>query len=238
MTLSDYKRPFSQGDFRGYFRWSKALSRALGGKVYHACHKDELKDIVSSETLGLRSEWSIDLPNHGSWSAPGTWTGLNHFTSGNNYGPCLIEFPIEILNGRHFMVFRRVGERHRHFFVQYEARIPIFSFGKEVWRKVNPRSYFTGSGDELCVKPGAIYDIIVTQPISLDHAEIDGVNHPSCIPGKCEGHGVRKSRRLVEEMAKADWKWYMEKSRIFRKVIKRNPLLDGLEVELFDPDKD
>lgn len=236
MALPDYKRPFSQEDFRGYFRWSKKFSKELGGKLYHACHQDELEDIVMRETLGLRSQWSIELPNHGTWSAPGTWTGLNYFAAGNGYGPCLIEFPIEVLNGRHFMVYRRVGERHGYFFVQYEARIPIFSFGKDIWRQVEPRSYFAGSGKDIGHKTGAIYDIVVTQPIPLANAVIDGVDHPYCIPGKCGGSRKRESRRLVDKIAKMDWKWYMENSRNFNKVMKRYPLLEGAEVELFNPE--
>ena len=134
--LPDYKRPFDQPDFRGYFRWSARLSRALGGQVYHACHEDELEQIIEAGQIALRSEWQLKLPKHGTWSAPGVWVGLNYFHAGNNYGPCVIKLPIATLDGCNFMVFRReAAVRNRYFFVQYESRIPIFSFGKNLWHQ-------------------------------------------------------------------------------------------------------
>jgi hypothetical protein len=142
MELPDYKRAFDQPDFRGYFKWTLNLSRAFGGSLYHACHKDELIEILDNGQLDLRSTWSLNLPNHGKWSPPGVWVGLNYFQArGNFYGPLLFKFPMSVLNGRHFMVFRRTGDRHRIFFIQYEARIPIYSFDKNLWRQVDPEHY-------------------------------------------------------------------------------------------------
>jgi len=132
MTLSDYQRPFDPIDFRGYFTWSKKLSKKLNGEyLYHACHWDELKNIIKKNSLPLRSRWAIDLPEHGVCAVPGVWCGLNYFYNRNHYGPFLIRFPLSVLEGKQFIAFRRgdKSERHRYFFVQYDAKIPIYSFG-------------------------------------------------------------------------------------------------------------
>jgi hypothetical protein len=241
MPEPDYKRPFEQTDFRGYFRWSQSLTKQLGGSLYHACHEDELTEILDAGKLGLRSKWKIELPEHGLWSAPGTWTGLNYFYNGNHYGPLLIEFPLTVLDDRHFMVFRRTESRHRYFFVQYEAQIPIYSFGtkqssKEPWRRVKPGAYFDESGEQLSMKRGAIYDIVITAPISLTHAEFSGVSHPKCIPGKCSGLSSTKSHKLLSQIAIDKFKAEMLQNEHYLRMIKRFPLLAGQTVELPNPD--
>jgi hypothetical protein len=96
------------------------------------------------------------------------------------------------------MAFRRQGDdRHRYFFVQYEARIPVYSFGKQVWRNINPATYFKDvNGDNLEMKPGAIYDIVITQPLSLKGVSIKAVNHPWCVAEICNnGMSLRRSSR-------------------------------------------
>ncbi len=57
----DYKKPFCTEDFRGYFKWTKVLSRRLQSHLYHACHRDELIKIIEDEALVLRSKWSLNL---------------------------------------------------------------------------------------------------------------------------------------------------------------------------------
>ena len=236
IALPDYKRPFERSDFRGYFRWSAALTRKLGGRLYHACHPDELEITLETEELGLRSEWSLKLPKHGLWNAPGTWVGLNYFVRGNQYGPCLIEFPLSVLNGRHFMVFRRTSDRKRYFFVQYEARLPIYSFGKKLWRNVNAASYFTKNGKTRLQKTaGAIYDIVITHPLSLAEVTIKGVNHPSCISKKCTGSNALKSKAAVDKLAVKDWRAWMADSDEYNRFIGRFPSAVGSKVKLFDP---
>ena len=217
------------------------MTKRLGGSLYHVCHEDELRDILDAGELGLRSEWKIRLPEHGLWSAPGTWTGLNYFHNGNQYGPLLIEFPLTVLDGRHFMVFRRVGSRKRYFFVQYEAQIPIYSFGtkqssKEPWRRVKPDAYFDDSGEQLSMVRGAIYDIVITTPVPLEHAEIRSVNHPKCIPGKCGGLTSAKSRALLSQIAIEEFEAEMPQDAHYLRMLGRFPLLAGQEVELPDPD--
>ena len=239
MPEPDFKRPFDQPDFRGYFRWTAKLTSRLGGSLYHACHEDELQEILDAEELGLRSDWSLRLPKHGLWTAPGTWTGLNYFQAGNHYGPCLIRFPLSVLNGKHFMVFRRVSsDRHRHFFVQHETRLPIYSFGKKLWRNVDPCHYFTSSASKkgkLQLKPGAIYDIVITAPIAIQDVEIVGVDHPKCISGKCSGCSQKESGNMVKRCAIADWKAWMEVTSEYQNTIRRFPNLVGTKVTLFDP---
>ena len=229
----DYKRPFSVQDFRGYFTWSASLSQNLNGHLYHACHEDELLDVLKSECLNLRSNWAIDLPVHGTCEVRGTWTGLNFYTNGNKYGPFLIQFPVSVLNGKQFMVFRRVGDRHRHFFVQYEAMIPIYSFEENKWRKVNAEHYF----DEddilgLSLKPRAIYDIILTQPLSLKRAVIRTVDHPDCIARKCDGASASISAERLSEISKTEFRKALRSSDWYREFIKQFPDLVGAEVTL------
>ncbi len=206
----------------------------LSGNLYHACHSDELIDILDDECLDLRSKWSLKLPAHGLYSVPGSWTGLNYFSRGNNYGPFLIRFPLSVLNGKSFMVFRRKGsDRHRHFFVQYEAKIPVYSFGKKLWRTVNPGYYFNKSDDGLLtLKRGAIYDIIITEPLSIRTATIEGVYHPQCVPGKCGGMTLSESTKLVRKLARKRFKEYLRESRFYERLIKQFPDLEGEEIIL------
>ena len=200
--LPDYQRSFDATDFRGYIRWSTSFSRKLSAKLYHACHLDELQVVVEADELGLRSSWSLDLPVHGNWSSPGVWTGLNNYAArGNFYGPFLVTFPLNVLDGRRFMVFRRTGtDRHRHFFVQYEARIPVYSYKGKVWRKVNTGNYFLKEANgNYWLQPGAIYDFVLTQPVPLTFASIEATHHPNCIPKKCSGSTKTKGRKQLND---------------------------------------
>jgi hypothetical protein len=230
--LPDYQRAFDQPDFRGYFRWTAKLSDALGGSVYHACHKDELKEILDAGEVDLRSEWALRLPKHGEWSAPGVWVGLNYFANGNFYGPLLIKFPISILNGRHFMVFHRQGDRKRYFFVQYEARIPIYSFGRELWRKVNPEYYFDKSGKSVSKKNGAIYDIVLTNALDLDDYAVKAVEHPKCISGKCGGTAYSTNEKVLLGIAKRQAKQMFAESARVQGLLEQFPCLEGQLVKL------
>ena len=72
MSEPDYKRPFDQEDFRGYIKWTQKFTQQYAGDhLYHACHEEELRQILDEGELGLRSQWSMQLPNHGLWHAPG-----------------------------------------------------------------------------------------------------------------------------------------------------------------------
>lgn len=238
MQLPDYKRPFDQPDFRGYFRWSAKLSQAIGGSVYHACHEDQLSDFVDKGELSLRSEWALRLPNHGTWSAPGIWVGLNYFYRGNHYGPLLIKFPVHILNGLHFMVFRREGDdRNRYFFVQYESRIPIYSFGKNLWRNVNPEHYFDKRGRRIQKKAGAIYDIVLTNPIKFVDFEVGPVKHPRCISETCDGCTVKESEEALLRVAKREARWLVSQSMEIQTLLNRFPCLEGTRVKLVRADE-
>jgi hypothetical protein len=230
-----YKRPFSPRDFRGYFTWSKVLTESLSANLYHACHRKELEGILKKGALQLRSKWSIRLPEHGLCEVPGVWTGLNYFTGGNRYGPFLIEFPLHVLNGRRFMAFRREdSDRNRYFFVQYEAQIPIFSFKGEVWRRVRARAYFHKyKQGRYCRKPGAIYDIVLTQMVPFRHARsVKAVSHPSCIPGKCSGLCLRHAREQLIDIAVDEFASRLEENGILRQMIRKFPDLEGETVEV------
>ena len=134
------------------------------------------------------------------------------------------------------MVFRRKDDdRLRCFFVQYEARIPIYSFGKDLWRKVDSYSYFQESDDSLGLKPGGIYDIALTESVELDESEIEAVNHPRCITQKCHGMSQLKGRKLLRRVAIKQFRYWLEQNRSYARLAKRFPILDGASVELFDP---
>ncbi|HMQ16904.1 MAG TPA: hypothetical protein PKC49_13110 [Phycisphaerae bacterium] len=234
MSLPAYKRPFEADDFRGYFTWSQALTEKLGDSLFHACHEAEAKNFLSEGTIGVRSTWRLVLPGGKQWECPGTWCGLNYFHNGNRYGPILFEIPLEIMSGRTFMVFRRTDDRHRYFFVQYEAQIPIFEFKGELWRKVNPAKYFDEAtfGKGLSMKPGAIYDIVITTPLALSGASVRGVAHPKCVPEKCSGWPLEKSRAAVRAMGLRELHQALFQGDVYRQLAERFPDIIGLEITL------
>lgn len=238
--LPDYQRPFEQEDFRGYFTWTDELTEKINSNsLYHACHEEELNAYLIKNRLELRSKWALKLPEHGICEVPGVWTGLNYFNNGNQYGPLLISFPLSVLNNRHFMVFRRGSseDRKRYFFVQYEARIPIYSCNKKAWRLVNPETYFSkNENGSLNMKRSAIYDIVLTQSLSLKKSEMRPINHPKCIPGKCGGMIEAGGRNILREIAKSEFKKWLLSTKEYEHVIKKFPVLDGVKFELFDPE--
>lgn len=233
----NYKRPFAAVDFRGYFVWTPELTEEVNRDLYHACHLDELKEYLDGGFLGLRSEWSMVHPLHGQWTTAGVWVGLNHFHRGNYYGPFLLKWPLSVLEGKQFMVFRRVGEdRRRYFFVQYESRIPIFDFikgdEKILWREVAAKGYF-GSG-----KTGAIWDIVLTQPLPLDGVQVTPFEHPKCISVKCNGMPLATARKHLKELVKDELKKWLLESPKYEKFLHRFPVASGLTVSLPDPDEE
>lgn len=233
MTEPDYKRHFDVCDFRGYFKWTRKLTRKLGGNLYHACHEDELVDILDNDSLVLRSQWSLKLPSHGVCEVPGVWTGLNYFNTGNHYGPFLIEFPLSVLNGKSFIAFRRKTGRHRYFFVQYESRIPIYSFKGKSWRKVNSEFYFDSSTkNSLTLRNNAIYDIILTNEIPLKKVEIIPVRHPKCIPSKCNGMSKSETRKALRKIALRHIRDEINYDEVMKPYTKKFPDITGANLEL------
>jgi hypothetical protein len=238
MPAPDYQRPFSHEDFRGYFQWTEELTNALVGvKLYHACHKKTLLKALDQCYLDLRSEWSIDLPEHGVCSVPGTWTGLNFYHRGNKYGPFLIQFPLSMLNGKQFIVFRRTDAmRHRHFFVQYEARIPIYSFKGEEWRTVDPKTYFEEDiVDGLNMKNHSIYDILVTQRLPLGEAIISAVAHPDCISKKCSGSSLEENQDELSHIGRSEIERHLANSDFYQALIRRFPDAVGKSITVRKP---
>lgn len=235
--LPNYKRPFEPADFRGYFKWTEVLSRKLKNNfLYHACHEEELREILDRDELTLRSNWSINLPEHGLCEVPGVWCGLNSFVNGNYYGPFVIKFRLSVLQGKQFMVFRRgnQSERKRYFFVQYDAMIPIYSFKGDIWRRVNSEAYFDNDSDKILqLRKGAIYDIVLTSAISLKKAiSICGVKHDKCIPNKCGGTSSVKSRKTMRQIAKEIFKNDIVNAGIIDNLLEKYPDIEGESVEI------
>jgi hypothetical protein len=229
----DYQRPFETTDFRGYFTWDRKLSNKHGGRLYHACHPAELGTILDEEKLNLRSKWSLVLPEHGHWDAPGVWTGLNLYRNGNHYGPFLLEFPLHVLHGKRFMVFRRSRERKRYFFVQYEAQIPIYSFEGNPWRRIDPyKGYFKKEDSR------AIWDIVLTQPLSIRDVVIRAVEHPSCIPRKCGGSTRSQNLEALRTVAKDQFVDWLKQHEDYEEFLARFQCARGMKVKLPDFDED
>lgn len=238
--LPEYQRPFAQKDFRGYFRWTDSLSRRLGGSLYHACHEDELDEILDAGELPLRSKWELRLPEHGLWSVPGVWCGLNDFgVKGNYYGPCLIRFPVSVLRGRNFMVFQRQDEeRGRYFFVQHESGIPIYSFNDQSWRTVNAEYYFAKAKGKLYRKDKAIYDIVLTQPLPLTDYTVRGMDHPHCISRKCGCCNSGESDKIIRRVGLARAQQILNSCEPLQALLTHLPCLDGQKITLEQPDED
>ena len=233
MAEPDYSRRFDVSDFRGHFRWTKKMTKDLGGYLYHACHRKELIEFLKKDRLVLRSDWSLKLPTHGICKVPGIWTGLNYFAHGNHYGPFLIKLPLSVLNGKSFIAFRRKGDRHRHFFVQYESRIPIYSFKGDSWRKVDCKKYFDSStNNKLSLKDRAIYDVILTTEIPLKKIEIEAVNHPKCISSKCSGISRIKAKEKLKKIALRHVREEIYNKGILDDYMRMFPDIEGLTLEL------
>jgi hypothetical protein len=234
VTVTDYTRPFEQKDFRGYFTWTDLLCDRLGGSLYHGCHEDELAAALEADELPLRSKWKITLQGHKSpWTANGVWCGLNNFGAlGNFYGPCLFSFPISVLSGRKFMVFRRTDSdgRERHYFVQHESPIPIFSFAGLSKRLVNPEFYFQKQSNRLWLKNRAIYEIILTEPLPLAECEVHGVSHPRCIPGKCGRSSLNDSYTTVQRVGLKRARSIILKSPEMQSLFKKLPWLSRKKI--------
>jgi hypothetical protein len=239
-ALPAYQRPFGERDFRGYFRWTEKFSRRLGSLLYHACHGDEMETVLNAGYLLLRSRWQLKLPLHGMWADKGVWCGLNKFgANGNYYGPCLFKLPITVLNGRQFMVFRRMEDnRMRVFFVEYESHIPVYSYKGQRWRVVNPGHYFEKVGDAYSLTKSAIYDIVLTNPLPLGEYEVGWTHHPRCISGKCRGSNSHESWKTVKRVAREHARRVVATCPEVRVLLEHLPLLHGEEVTLDSPEED
>lgn len=232
-SVPDWQRPFANDDFRGFFTWKPSFTKKLGSSLFHACHADEAQLFIDEKRLALRSSYSITHPSYGKCTAPCVWCGLNYYSNGNKYGPVLIGFPLEVLNGRTFMVFRRKGEdRERHFFLQYEASIPIFTHRQNPNRRVKPAKYFDVEGDGLSLKSKAIYDILLTQPISSEGATIEAIGHPTCLPKKCNGLTQLQSFELIKKLGQRELSVFFDSDPGFHAILSQFPDLMGQSVSL------
>jgi hypothetical protein len=110
----------------------------------------------------------LNLPSQENWSAPGTWVGLNYFHKGNYYGLFLLTFPLNVLDDRLFMVFRRKSGERKQFFSSSSMRQKFLhiGLGKEIGERLIQPLFFR-KNDELLMKADAIYYIVGTQPVSL-----------------------------------------------------------------------
>lgn len=229
-----YKRPFSKRELQGYFIWTAGLSERIRTDLYHACHASDLKQILKGDRLHLRSRWFARTSKKRKETWRGAWMGLNFYHHGNNHGPLLLSFPLSALNGRRFMVFLREEDgRARYFFVEARGQAKCVFQTSKRWREIKPKRYFSRSrSSRLLLKSGAIYDIVVTRPISLDQVSIDGVEHPVCIPRKCNGREECQSRKLARKFALKQFANLLEANSQYAAFIERFPFMRGEKVAL------
>jgi hypothetical protein len=77
---------------------------------------------------------------------------------------------------------------------------------------------------------------VLTEPVPLSGAKIETVNHDYCISGKCNGLSGPAGQRLLEKIAVAEFRYWLKNNKQYSDLVKLLPVLDGAEVELFDPD--
>jgi hypothetical protein len=130
------------------------------------------------------------------------------------------------------MVFRRTRSRDRFFFVQYEARIPIFTRDGKINRRVKMARYFREQGQQFCLKDKAIYVVVLTQPVALSGAVIEGVQHPACITGKCAGVKLRSAEAVVQRLGRKVLEHHLQSDAVVRRLLSRFPSLRGQNFRL------
>ena len=86
------------------------------------------------------------------------------------------------------------------------------------------------------MKPGAIYDIVVTQPLSLKEVSIDAVDHPNCISGECSGIDRNRGKGILVSIAKNEIYYWLSENAEYRALFRRFGVLDGTRIKLFDPE--
>ena len=108
---------------------------------------------------------------------------------------------------------------------------------------VNPRSLYLAS---FLVKRGHKVTVIcglnrksgfrdLNRYTLINRVVIEGVYHPKCISGKCNGVSQAQAEKQVQRVAKAEWKYQMGQSSEYRKTCERFPGLLGSKVTVFDP---
>ncbi len=85
----------------------------------------------------------------------------------------------------------------------------------------------------LQLKESAIYDIVLTNHVSLDESvSISGVNHETCIPGKCDGKSIVDSRKFIIQIAKERLEKDICDTGLIKKAIKKYPDIEGETLEI------
>jgi hypothetical protein len=189
--------PFGPEEFEGHFRWDARLSKRLGGLLYHGCHENDLADALEAKALPPRSDWAVELPEFGTWTAKGVWAGLNdYFGQSNRFGPCLVTLPVKVLEGHQFLVFRRPSSERRsvYTFVQHDSPLPVYLGSKERWREASLDKVFS----RLKPRGDDGYHVLLTTPLPLTGAAVKGVQHPACGYEGCAGATAEQAAVIVK----------------------------------------
>jgi hypothetical protein len=184
--------------------------------------------------LFLPAACDLVLPVVGKWPVEGIWTGLNLYMDRNYYGPFQILFSLSVLNGRRFVVFQREdkGDRQRNFFFQYETDIPLFRSKENPWRPMNPKTLLNGSDAKT------VWDLFLTQPLSLDKARIRPTEHPYCKKKICMGSTFDHNRKRLDAVIRDRFCRMVAKLPEYREFVGKFAVVEGLTVQLPDVDEE
>jgi hypothetical protein len=91
--------------------------------------------------------------------------------------------------------------------------------------------------DKIELKPGAIYDIVLTQPLLLEEYYLQAVDHPRCISGKCDGTTLIANRRKLLSVAKREADYLLTESDEVQRLLDRFPCLEDKSITLKRPEE-
>lgn len=233
VTGPAYDRPFVMSEYLGHFAWSDRTSEQFRAKrLSHTCHWKHLGHFLDRNELGLMTRCDVVLPVVGKCPDQGIWTGLNLYTERNFYGPCQLYFRTSVLKGRRFVVFQRQdeGDRQRNFFFQYESDLPLFRSNEYPWRAIDPKTLLAQANDKT------VWDLFLTQPLSLNKVRIRPTAHPHCKSGICDGSTLDENRERLNAVIRDRFRRMVAKLPQYKDFADRFALAEGLTVELPDVD--
>ena len=233
-TRPAYDRPFVLSEFLGHFSWCDRTTEQFRTKrLSHTCHDKHLGHFLDRNELFLPTKCDVVLPVVGQWPEKGIWTGMNLYSDRNFYGPFQIVFPLSVLKERRFVVFQRQDQRdrQRNFFLQYESDLPLFRSKRHPWRRIDPKTLLSESNEKT------VWDLFLTQTLSLDKARIRPTEHPYCKSKICQGRTVDENRKRLDAVIRKRFCRMVAKLPAYHDFIRRFALAEGLTVELPDVDK-
>ena len=97
---------------------------------------------------------------------------------------------------------------------------------------MQPRGFFDSRGEQLSLKTGAIYDLVLTAPVVVPRAALEGVNHSSCISKKCRGASRTEARTMAHGLGVDAVREHLLNDPDLLVLMHRFPMLRGEDVML------